>query len=386
MSDYVAMGALALYFPGTEVVDLPAVWDWKRIPGTTTSDAPLMGCGLLTNFSPPSPAFVGGVSTGSVGAVGMIVNASMGAFVRAKKSCFMLDKGVACLGSGISTTAAGGRVFTTVATQLLVTNTTIKTSAGSFAQGNMTLECNPGNGVCRSWVNYNKVGYVILTPNASVSVIAKSETRQGSWQSVGISTGSVTAQVFSVVINHSISSPVAPSTYAYLILPDATPTATKTLAQAPNPWFQVLRLDDSCHAVVASAQRAKLVSAIFWEAATVLVVNNSAQGWRWINRIEVSLPCMLVAEINSSGIILTVSNPDRLSAPIDIVLDGKWYGNSASSTTATIATYMDSAVQKVRTRVSLILNDIDNSNNDSEGGNKRLLGQSKKVMLFAKQP
>ncbi|MDE5430650.1 polysaccharide lyase family 8 super-sandwich domain-containing protein [Elizabethkingia meningoseptica] len=108
LGGYRSIGSYSILQDGTEYFNIYPVWDWKKIPGTTTLDElPIPDTYCLT---PGESGFAGGVSNGKIGASVFLQN-QFG--VKAQKSWFMFDGAVICLGNNI-TAGKEGKVFTTV--------------------------------------------------------------------------------------------------------------------------------------------------------------------------------------------------------------------------------------------------------------------------------
>ncbi|WP_407483244.1 polysaccharide lyase family 8 super-sandwich domain-containing protein [Elizabethkingia meningoseptica] len=108
LGGYRSIGSYSILQDGTEYFNIYPVWDWKKIPGTTTLDEfPIPDTYCLT---PGESGFAGGVSNEKIGASVFLQN-QFG--VKAQKSWFMFDGAVICLGNNISA-GKEGKVFTTV--------------------------------------------------------------------------------------------------------------------------------------------------------------------------------------------------------------------------------------------------------------------------------
>ncbi len=103
-------GATILLSNGNEMVDIGALWDWRKIPGTTAlQDISPLTC-QNPGFSNQSE-WVGGVSDGEVGFCAMDFNNGE---VAAKKSYFLFGGSMVCMGSQI-TSPREAPVYTVVA-------------------------------------------------------------------------------------------------------------------------------------------------------------------------------------------------------------------------------------------------------------------------------
>jgi chondroitin AC lyase len=182
------------------------MWDWKKIPGTTTLDQlPIPDTYCLT---PGVSGFAGGVSNGKIGASAFMQN-QFG--VRAEKSWFMFEGAVICLGNNISAEREG-EVFTIVEQsffkdQLAYQNNeeTKKVAAGQLI-----------NNVGEQVLIHNNTAYLFpQKTNLNVST----QVQNSRWKDIN-DVGSNEEQknaVFKVWINHGEKADKA--AYQYLIMP-----------------------------------------------------------------------------------------------------------------------------------------------------------------------
>jgi chondroitin AC lyase len=238
---------------GNEYDDIMAVWDWRRLPGTTVEQGtyslkPTADWGVYGNST-----HAGGVSDGTDGAAAFNYN-RLG--VAAKKSWFFLGDVMVALGSTINAPAAANPVLTTINQSLLKGDVLYRTGGG-----NTTLSGSASPSALE-WVHHDGTGYFFpgAVSNASVAGV----TQNGSWQSIntGQSAEPVALGVFSLHLNHGTA--VSGGTYAYIVAPgrevadmDAFPVAN----------YQILRNDSTVQAVKDLASNKTFAN--FWAAGTV---------------------------------------------------------------------------------------------------------------------
>ncbi|AQX83753.1 silent information regulator protein Sir2 [Elizabethkingia bruuniana] len=206
LGGYRSIGSYSILQDGTEYFNIYSIWDWKKIPGTTTLDQlPIPDTYCLT---PGVSGFAGGVSNGKIGASAFMQN-QFG--VRAEKSWFMFEGAVICLGNNISAEREG-KVFTTVEQsffkdQLVYQNNeeTKKVAAGQLI-----------NNVGEQVLIHNNTAYLFpQKTNLNVST----QVQNGRWKDIN-DVGSNEEQknaVFKVWINHGEKADKA--AYQYLIMP-----------------------------------------------------------------------------------------------------------------------------------------------------------------------
>jgi chondroitin AC lyase len=263
-------GVLLIYLDGSEYEDLPPLWDWKRLPGTTCDQG-------LTELTPNGSRdsfggsdFSGVLGSGDTGLAAMIYQRGN---LTARKSWFFFTDHIVCLGSGISGETKGN-VYTSVEQARLRGD--VFEDEGSVCHGQTIyefLDCEP--------------------------VIAAG-TVSGNWNRVYPVRGDrpETDEVFSLWIDHG-KSPKG-STYAYRIAP--------VCKEGANPFrSEVLQNSETLQAV----QCGDAVYAAFYEAGVLKFGDGP--------RIEVSAPCLLIADPEK----VTVSDPTHTLQSLDINVDGK---------------------------------------------------------------
>lgn len=227
---YLADGTCLIYRQGEEYVEMPAVWDWTRLPGTTLPATPvtttqkyrftLSANGIRQRGN---TAFVGGV-TDSTHACAIYVMSLDG--VEAKKAYFFDEDAIYELGAGI-TSASPYPVATTINSCRL---------HGEVSQA-------PG------WVHHDGVGYI----GEGLHVTAGDRTGDERILSGAVLVESLkTLPVFHLQLDHGMQPQDA--TYCVAILPGASPeeTARRDLSNvlSNTPELQAVQLKDGTIAAV----------------------------------------------------------------------------------------------------------------------------------------
>jgi len=207
---HLADGVNLVLRTGDEYDGIFPVWDWRRLPGTTTEQGsyslkPASDWGVRGTST-----YVGGVSDGTCGATAFDY-ARLN--VAAKKAWFFFDDEYVALGAGINGPNAANSVITTL-------NQTLAHGAVTYATTGGTTQTLAGGAATRgdlAWVHHDGVGYVFLATPASATL--QSVSQSGSWYSInqGQSSATVTRDVFSLQVNHGARPSGA--AYAYAVVP-----------------------------------------------------------------------------------------------------------------------------------------------------------------------
>ncbi|NBW96543.1 MAG: hypothetical protein EBR28_07375, partial [Planctomycetia bacterium] len=280
---------------GDEYTGIQPIWDWRRLPGTTTEQGTysLTPPGGLTN--PGSTGFAGGVSDGRNGASVLDYSALN---VKAHKAWFFFDDVEVALGAGIDATAATSPVITTLNQTFqkgAVSWGTTSGSTGSLASGTQTRSD-------VSWVLHDGVGYVFPTAQ---SVTVQAAVQSGSWSALATSntsTALVTGSVFSLQVNHG----TAPSggSYSYAILPGASGSSVAAYAAAPA--VRVLANTRTLQA--ARHDGLALTQGAFYASGTLSTGSGAT--------LAVREPSLVMLDESTTATKLSVSNPYGLATTI----------------------------------------------------------------------
>ncbi|MGA4845379.1 polysaccharide lyase 8 family protein [Streptomyces sp. G5(2025)] len=295
-----------------------ATVDPYRLPGTTvdTRARADIGSGAGTGTYRPKNAVAGGaVLDGRYGAAAMELLAD-GSSLRAHKAWFCLDNVVVALGAGIS--AHDGRTIETV-----VENRNLR-PGGPARTLTVDGRGQPGHDGWAArfdgarWAHLRGTGgYVFPDPRDhpgradghGLNVLhALREERTGRWRDIntGADTGGSTTPVsrhyVTLWLDHGTSPDAA--SYAYVLLPGASASATAAWARA-RP-VRIVANDSTVQAV--EAHRAGLLAAHFWRAGTVAGLTASG-------------PCaVLVRRGQGGGASVAVSDPGRTGATVRVEL------------------------------------------------------------------
>ncbi|MDP4274973.1 MAG: polysaccharide lyase 8 family protein [Bacteroidota bacterium] len=304
---YLGDGATYFYQKGQEYENIFPYWDWKKIPGTTTQQDNRKLPVLTASGYRIASDFVGGVSDGKIGVAAMDYNRDG---LMAKKSWFLFNGQIICLGAGISS-AQGFPVTTSVNQTLLDGKVIIKTKSEQV-MGNTSVDLsNP------RWILHNQTGYFF--PNGG-NLKLEPQVVKGSWNRVAsrykdvpIKTG-----VFKLWFDHGVNP--SSQTYAYVLVPDATISIMKKLETA-NP-FRIIKNDENMQSVVSTD--GSLAGIVYYKAGKADVFGG----------VAVDQPCIIMLQKESGQIKISVSDPTQKLVQVQVSLKGKFLSKDASTNLA----------------------------------------------------
>lgn len=237
---HLADGVNLIMRSGNEYAEIQPVWDWNRLPGTTTiQDAATLTPASYWGVAGTSD-FAAGVAHGGHGATAFHYNRPG---ISARKAWFFFDNAMVALGAGIDAPQATGAVTTSVNQTLLEGPVRYKfRSEGASRLLERTAA--PVAGPIE-WVTHGGVGYLFLGPTTNGSLAARPQT--GSWSLINraASPAAITRDVFSLTIDHGARP--AGGSYAYLVIPDAGPVDISGVRASPP--IVVVRNDAGIQAV-----------------------------------------------------------------------------------------------------------------------------------------
>jgi hyaluronate lyase len=260
--------------------------DWYHLPGTTSE----------TNATPQPGTtdqdWVGGAQlSGTYGVAGMAQHAN-NTTLYSRKSWFMFDNEVVCLGAGI-TCSDNNRIDTTVENRRLgasptnnfwVNGTKIIPTVGWSSNLNSA-----------SWCSLDGVGGYYF-PGGATNLQAAFLTNSGSWSQikVGDSPTVYTDEFLQLYFKHGVKPTNA--TYAYVLLPNMTASDMSNYAFSPD----IVVITNTPTIQAASKPLLGLVAANFWTGG-----NNS------IGMITVNKQASVILQTNSTSFSVGISDPTQ---------------------------------------------------------------------------
>lgn len=216
---FLTEGGTQIVMNGDEYHDIYPVWDWSRIPGTTTP--------ALTNV--PQPAawgqngqsnFAGGVSDGIYGVTTYkMVDNTNNINTSGKKSWFFFDKEIVCMGSDIR--SSNSSPINTTVNQCLLNG---KVQVAKFGGAVAYLSYGEREYDDLEWVNHGNVTYHF--PKKS-KLFLRNKEQQGTWNSITSynDVWTVKKNVFKLWFDHGVKPDSGE--YVYYIMPN-----TKDISEA----------------------------------------------------------------------------------------------------------------------------------------------------------
>ena len=273
-----ADGMTSLYVGSTDTHFTGNIWptmDWYHLTGTTSEQ------NYETDPGTPEENWAGGAEVSGYGVAGMILHpadfiqggVTNRSTLYGKKSYFMLEKEVVCLGSGI-TAGSASEIHTTVENRRMGSSTA---SINLWVDGVATsraLNWNTTLTSPKSCAIEGVGGYYF--PDSPNNIRAEFVPSSGTWTGIhpfDSDTATYTDNYLRLIFNHGASPSGA--TYAYTLLPAMTPS--EVTGYAYNPQTTILSNTDTVQAVKNPALG--VVAANFWNSAggtaDLLTVNKS---------------------------------------------------------------------------------------------------------------
>ncbi|WP_419998818.1 polysaccharide lyase 8 family protein [Streptomyces boninensis] len=259
---YQGDGVTYLYVPGDLAHYTDAYWptvNSYRLPGTTVDTRERTPVGDTFGTYVPKNRTAGGAALGKRFAAAALDLIADGSTLRAKKAWFTFDGAVVALGAGIAS-SDGRTIETIVENRHLHAAGTNRLTVDGFPQ--------PGT---QGWSkDFRRAGWAHLAGTGGyvfpgrTPLKALREERTGSWAEIntGADTGGpadpITRRYVTLWLDHGTSP--ASATYAYVLLPGASATATAIWA-ASNPVSVVA---NSATVQAVQSRRDGVLAAHFW--------------------------------------------------------------------------------------------------------------------------
>jgi hyaluronate lyase len=301
-------GMTYLYLGDADTQFIGDFWptvDPHHLPGTTVEILPrgdTEGAGKTT-----SQHWVGGAQVlGRYGTAGMSLADPLSPSLRARKSWFMLDDEIVCLGAGITSPGAG-EIHTTVEDRRL----------GAAPASNFTVDGErfaPAMGWSKrlgrvSWCSLDGVGGYYF-PGGADDLQAAFARRSGRWSDVTGHDRGATIPVFTddylmLWFNHGAHP--SDAAYSYVLLPNRTSEAVASYASSPD----VVVIANTSSVQAAKKPSLGIVAANFW-----------ADGTGSADLITTSAPSSVITCANGRSLCVGVSDPTQAGAdPLTVTLD-----------------------------------------------------------------
>lgn len=302
---FLSDGATGIFLEGDEYLNIFPVWNWAKIPGTTTAELPVIPQANSYILAGNSPV-VGGVSD-SIHSVSVYqyqdsytgTNYAGTSATSANKAYFFFDKEVVFLGNGIQSTSEF-KVNTTV-NQTLLKGDVVVSSNGSettLATGNYQYSDN------LDWALHGNVGY-FFPQKGKINLSAQPQS--GSWIDINTSyteQGTVTKDVFSLSFDHGVKP--ENGDYAYVIVPGL---ATQADAKAYNVGkIEILVNSDSVQAVYNN--ESGVLGLVFYRAGSFMGKD--------VTIVADAACVVMIKDIEKADAVLHIADPQNGNNPIKL--------------------------------------------------------------------
>ena len=319
---YTGAGVTYLYLGDNDTHYTDNYWatvDWYHLPGTTAE----------LNATPDDAVtdqnWVGGAQVDKTyGVAGMSAHPA-GTNLYAKKSWFMLDDEIVCLGAGITSTSVGNQVDTTVENRKLGTigSTAFNIADTQYVLSSPTPWTNPvtvTTDTGATWCALAGLGGYYF-PNGAANLQAQFVSGSGAWTTINPTDSDpavYTDYYLKLWFNHGVTPTNAK--YAYVMLPNRSASSVK--AYAANPDVSILSNTEPTGTTTGiqavKSQALGVVAANFW-AKTGGPDNGGT-----VDFITVSKQASVIVRESYDTISVGVSDPTQNSAgSITVTLSGR---------------------------------------------------------------
>ncbi|MES2651611.1 MAG: polysaccharide lyase family 8 super-sandwich domain-containing protein [Bacteroidota bacterium] len=285
LGKFLSDGATNIQRRGAEYANLMPVWEWDKIPGTTSRDYPDdKGVTIRKDWGiPGTTKFVGGVSDGVYGVSTYHLNYDS---VEAKKAWFFFDKEIVCLGAGIQSATAES--ITTTVNQVRI--------HGDFASSPTKTKNR------EMWVVQDSIGYIF--PQGD-DVKISNQSQKGSWYRINHfqPKEEVSHPVFKIWLDHG-SRPIN-ATYQYIVIPAI---GVADLKKYNRSTIQVIENTPNIQAVKHNGLN--MLQIVFYKAGAI-----AKDGFS----IRVDQPCTIqIKDINAKNPVLYIADPAQETPLIQV--------------------------------------------------------------------
>jgi hyaluronate lyase len=319
---YTGAGVTYLYLGNPDTQYMDTYWatiDYYHLPGTT-ADLSATPEDAVTDQS-----WVGGAQVDKKYGVAGMSEHPAGTVLYAKKSWFMLDDEIVCLGTGITGTS-GGQVDTTVENRKLgkTGTTTFNIADTAYSLTSPTTWANPvtvGTGTGPTWCALEGVaGYFF--PDGASNLQAQFTSDSGSWKTINPTdsdTATYTDYYLKLLLKHGANPTGAK--YAYVILPNRTVSSVK--AYAANPDVSIISNTQPSTNTGVQAVKSKVLGVV---AANFWARTNGPDNGGTADIITVNRQCSVIVKETYNTLSVGVADPTQSNTgAITVTLSGRTY-------------------------------------------------------------
>ncbi|HEY4414557.1 MAG TPA: polysaccharide lyase family 8 super-sandwich domain-containing protein [Verrucomicrobiae bacterium] len=297
-------GMTYLYLGNTETQFAGDFWptvDPYHLPGTTVeTNTRVNAAGEATKTT---QNWAGGAQVANTYGVAGMSLAAYGTTLTAKKSWFMFDNEIVCLGAGI-TCGGGSGIDTTVENRRLGAAPTNNFTVNGVAYPPMAgWSLSPAN---VSWCALDGVGGYYF-PGGATNLQVTLSTNTGAWSQIntGTATNLLTDNYLKLWFSHGLRPTNA--AYAYVLRPNATANDMNAYAASPD----IVVLTNTATVQAVSKPALGVVAANFWvdgtNSADLITVNKKASVITRENLSSLSIGIADPAQTNTGSISVTLN-------------------------------------------------------------------------------
>lgn len=282
LGKFLSDGATNIQRTGSEYANIMPIWEWDKIPGTTSRDYAVdSGATILKEWGiQGTTQFVGGAGDGVYGVSAYDLNYDD---VKAKKAWFFFDNEIVCLGAGIKSDRP--EHITTTINQ-------------SWLRGEVVFDTIQN----KTWILHDSIAY-FFPKGEDVKVTA--ETQKGSWYRINHfqEKDSLAGKVFKAWIDHGAKPQNAG--YAYTVVPGR---GIKDLQQYNTDMITILKNSEEVQAV--KHKGLNMLQVVFYKAGALNTDNLY---------VKVDKPCVIyIKSLNTAQPILYISDPTQENTNIQV--------------------------------------------------------------------
>jgi hyaluronate lyase len=313
---YTGSGVTYLYVENPDTQYMDNYWatvDWWHLPGTT-ADLSAEADDAVTDQN-----WAGGAQVNETyGVAGMSAHPA-GTLLYAKKSWFMLDDKIVCLGAGITCTG-GGQVDTTIENRKLKATgaTTFNIADTAYSLTSPATWASPATvstGTSSTWCALDGVaGYFF--PEGGSNLQAQFVSGSGAWTTINPTDSDSTTYTdyyLQIVNKHGVNPTNAK--YAYVILPNRKASSVKAYAANPDVTI-VSNTQPTSTATGIQAVKSKVLGVV---AANFWAKTNGPDNGGTADIITVNKQCSVIVKETANTISVSVSDPTQSNTSTIIV-------------------------------------------------------------------
>ncbi|KAI9478565.1 MAG: galactose mutarotase-like domain-containing protein [Benjaminiella poitrasii] len=320
-------GAIFNYITGDEYVDTFGAWNWDMVPGITVDafGTPLTCSTVKTKGKKD---FVGGATDGNTGIAVMDFINPLNGNLAFKKAAFFFPSGYAIQIGPVTSKNTSAPLITVLDQRRRNGDIYV---AGKLRNTDTTYATPVSNSI---W--HDNIGYYF--PTAEVLYV-DSRPRTSNWNSIGISSGTETQQLWTSYIKHSTTKTTGLLTQ-YVVQPSISASDFNTQVSEGTMPIALDFKASSPQVNAAFSAADNSIAVAFWTSGTY------TSPWK-STTIKSTQPCVLLFRETSTNVYrLTVADPSQKLTSVTLTFT---VGGTSKSTTAVFPTGINAGKDLVKT-------------------------------------